>query len=65
MKKASLLHAISHLPILLVPLVVGFIFHTPFTWTKLLLTLIPVIPAIIIIDGIISVKAYSSETPLS
>ena len=38
------------------------LFHTPFTWTKLLLTIIPIVPFVLLVDGITSVlRTYSTE----
>ena len=40
----------------------GQLWHTQFSWKKLLFTLIPIIPAILVIDGLVSVwRTYSTS----
>ena len=64
-QRPSIWHAISHRPILFVPFS-GWLhlFHTPFTWGKLFFTIIPIIPLVLILDGIISVKRTYSTAEL-
>ena len=51
-------------PMSIVPLVGGFLNwkHTPFRWTKLFATLIPLIPLTLILDGIVSMlRTYTAQ----
>ena len=62
-QRARLRDALS-LPILAVVPVASFLhfWHTPFSWSKLIFTIIPVIPFILAFDGIISIlRTYSTE----
>lgn len=62
-QRRSLVDAILP-PISLVVLVASFFnfWHTPFRWSKLIFTLIPIIPFILLFDGIVSVlRTYNSE----
>ena len=62
-QRPSLFHAITTYPINLVPISSWLhLFHTPFSWKKLFLTIVPIIPFIIVLDGIVSVlRTYSTE----
>ncbi|MEC7986001.1 MAG: hypothetical protein VX278_12625 [Myxococcota bacterium] len=62
-QRSRLIDALS-LPILAVVPIASFLhfWHTPFSFSKLLFTIIPVIPFILAFDGIISIlRTYSTE----